>query len=101
MIGQLHQKLLKDRGTFELVSEGLISRRPLGRHSICIKYLSLAIIGILAMEPLHSLRVGMHARTVVEPVRISVERRDRVYVVALTWRFPAYGLRFFYCDFPL
>src|SRR5215813_15258215 len=101
MIGQFHQELLEDSGTLELVCEGLIGRRPQGRQSICIKYLGLAIIGILAMEPLQSIRVGMHARSVVELVRTSVEHRDGGYVIALARCFPSYGLGFFDCDFPL
>src|SRR5262245_36034944 len=101
MIGQFHQELLKDSGTLELVGEGLIGRRPLGRQSICVKYLGLAIIGILAMELLQSIRVGTHARSVVGAVRTSVERRDGGYVVALAQRFPTYGLGFLDCSFPL
>src|SRR5262244_1161926 len=101
MIRQLHQEFLKDSGTLELVSESLIGRRPLGRQSICIKYLGLAIIGILAMEPLQSTRIGTHARSVIELVRTSVEHRDGVYVIAFTRRFPADGLGSFDCGFSL
>src|SRR5215813_8781193 len=101
MIRQYHQKLFKHSGALELVGKGLVSRRSLGRQSICIKYLGLVIIEILAMEPSQSIRVGMHALSVVELVRIFVEHRDGFYVIALTWRFPADGLGLFDCGFPL
>src|SRR5262245_20419326 len=101
MIRQLHPEFLKDSGALELVSEGLIGRRPLGRQSIRIKYLGLVIVWILAMKPLQSIRVGTHARSVIELVRTAVEHGDGVYVIAFTRRFPADGLSSFDCGFPL
>src|SRR5262249_13030263 len=66
-----------------------------------IKYLRLVIIGILAMELLQSIRVGVHALSVVDLVGISVEHCDCLYVIALAWRFPADSLGFFDCGLPL
>ena len=53
------------------------------------------------MESLQSIRVGMHARRVVDPVRTPVEHLDSGYVIALARGLPAYGFGFFDCDFPL
>ncbi len=53
------------------------------------------------MESLQSTCVGVHAGCVVNPVRTPVEHLDGGYVIALTRGFPAYGLGFFDCDFPL
>src|SRR5262249_8551550 len=63
--------------------------------------LSLAILGILAMESLQSLRVGMDARSVVDLVRPHVEHFDSGNVIALARGLPAYGFGFFDCAFPL
>src|SRR5262245_41552956 len=101
MIRQFHQKFFKDSRALELVSKGLISRRSLGRQSICIKYLGLVIIGILAMEPPQSIRIGMHALSVVKLVGVFVEHGDGLYVIVLAWCFPADGLGFCDCGFPL
>src|SRR5215510_10102073 len=101
MIRKFHQELLKDSRTLELVGEGLIGWRSLGRQSIRIKYLGLAIIGILAMEPLQSIRIGTHPRSVIELVCTSVEHCDGVYVIAFTRRLPADGLGSLDCGFSL